>query len=259
MCVVVKSARVCYGLTMPLPLQENVLLPKGFDENIHCGSTTRRIDPETGQKVACMAKAGFGTDHIGQGRCKFHGGATPLIHGRESKVQRLTILDRVDQMARDPELISLDKTLAVLRVQFEMQMRQWASQGEAYEELMNIIESQLEEGGVDAPIEIPESLMPKLDMATIDMMTKITRTIFEMRFSKRFSMPLTQVQQILLSLMDEFGRICMKYGIPNEARAEFAKQIRSLRAVGTPVDDPQLALAGGEQPSYIDGEAREAS
>lgn len=36
----------------------------------------------------CTNRAGKGTDHVGAGRCKFHGGATPVKHGYYSKVRR---------------------------------------------------------------------------------------------------------------------------------------------------------------------------
>jgi len=241
---------------MPLPLQSNVFLPDGFDESKHCGATSRRKTAD-GQQMACMALSGQGTDHPGQGRCKFHGGATPLIHGRASKVVRQTIIDRVSAMERDPKLLSLDRQLAALHIQFDMQLRAFAAQGEAYEEMMAIIEEALETGGADAQIDIPPGLLPKLDMETVDMMMKISKTIFEMRFSKRFSMPLTQVQQLLMGLMESFARICLKYSIPNDARAEFAKEIRNLRALGVVAEDPQLQYAGGEAPppSMIEGNA----
>jgi len=35
-----------------------------------CGASTRNGEP-------CSLPAGWGTDHIGEGRCKLHGGATP--------------------------------------------------------------------------------------------------------------------------------------------------------------------------------------
>ena len=34
----------------------------------------------------CARPAGWGTEHLGFGRCKLHGGATPYKHGRYSKV-----------------------------------------------------------------------------------------------------------------------------------------------------------------------------
>ena len=36
----------------------------------------------------CARPAGWGTQHLGFGRCKLHGGATPYKHGRYSKVVR---------------------------------------------------------------------------------------------------------------------------------------------------------------------------
>lgn len=42
-----------------------------------CGARKRNGDP-------CTKPAGFGTDHVGFGRCKFHGGGSKAKHGRYS-------------------------------------------------------------------------------------------------------------------------------------------------------------------------------
>jgi hypothetical protein len=39
----------------------------------------------------CQHEAGWGTDHVGQGRCKLHGGCSPIKHGRYSTVVRPSI------------------------------------------------------------------------------------------------------------------------------------------------------------------------
>lgn len=53
-----------------------------------CGAKTRAGTP-------CRYVAGYKTDHLGQGRCRLHGGATPIKHGRRSKIKR-TLRDFVD-------------------------------------------------------------------------------------------------------------------------------------------------------------------
>lgn len=45
----------------------------------------------------CKREAGWGTDHTGQGRCRQHGGATPIKTGRYSKVERDRIQELVQQ------------------------------------------------------------------------------------------------------------------------------------------------------------------
>lgn len=40
------------------------------------------------QQKYCKLRAGHDTDHPGVGRCKFHGGATPVKHGYYSKIKR---------------------------------------------------------------------------------------------------------------------------------------------------------------------------
>jgi hypothetical protein len=48
----------------------------------------RRKNPEEGEVLYCTNVAGKGTDHVGAGRCKYHGGATPVKHGMYSSVTR---------------------------------------------------------------------------------------------------------------------------------------------------------------------------
>ena len=48
-----------------------------------CGSPKK---PERGGGT-CGHRAGFGTDHVGAGRCKYHGGSTP--HGRTGPLEQL--------------------------------------------------------------------------------------------------------------------------------------------------------------------------
>lgn len=77
-----------------------------------CGSATR-----AGGK--CKQKAGWGTDHVGDGRCKLHGGLTPVKHGRYSRIKRDSIRDLIAAYAEDPDPLDLMPELAALRALFQ--------------------------------------------------------------------------------------------------------------------------------------------
>lgn len=57
--------------------------PKHYKPSVKpkCGAKTR-----AGGGHPCGRSAGHGTNHLGMGRCKYHGGATPTKHGLYSKV-----------------------------------------------------------------------------------------------------------------------------------------------------------------------------
>ena len=64
---------------------------------------------------ACSQKAGWGTDHVGEGRCKLHGGATPIKSGRYSKVTRPRIKQLLETFENDPAPLDLLPELALIR------------------------------------------------------------------------------------------------------------------------------------------------
>ena len=64
-----------------------------------CGAKRR------GGPGMCRRPAGWGTDHSGQGKCKLHGGASPIKHGRYSSITRDSIRLRLaeqDKLDIDP-------------------------------------------------------------------------------------------------------------------------------------------------------------
>ena len=75
-----------------------------------CGAATRRAD-----RRPCRRPAGWGTDHVGQGKCRLHGGATPITTGQRSKVLRRRLAELVAQHQAHPEPIELPRELAFLR------------------------------------------------------------------------------------------------------------------------------------------------
>jgi hypothetical protein len=71
-----------------------------------CGARTRAGTP-------CRYRRGYKTDHFGQGRCRLHGGATPIRHGLRSTIIRPSIAERLLRLA--PSQRQLLTELARLR------------------------------------------------------------------------------------------------------------------------------------------------
>lgn len=63
----------------------------------------------------CKASAGRGTDHVGEGRCKHHGGANPVRHGLYSATKRDQLGDLIERAADRDEPLDLLEELAVVR------------------------------------------------------------------------------------------------------------------------------------------------
>lgn len=56
----------------------------------------------------CRARAGQGTDHLGQGRCKNHGGSVPIKSGRYSDVVRHSLGEQIERLEMEDEKDQLD-------------------------------------------------------------------------------------------------------------------------------------------------------
>lgn len=55
--------------------------------------------------LPCKKPAGYGTNHVGQGRCKFHGGCNPIKHGLYSTIKNEKLrqhIELIEQSGADP-------------------------------------------------------------------------------------------------------------------------------------------------------------
>lgn len=82
-----------------------------IDGHLRCGFVKKDGEP-------CRQVAGKGTDHLGIGRCKFHGGNSKIKHGRYSKVQG-GLGDKIQEHMDSPSPLDLLPELATLRALFE--------------------------------------------------------------------------------------------------------------------------------------------
>lgn len=73
-------------------------------------------DAQTRSGGKCQQPAGWGTDHVGTGRCKLHAGnaGRPPIHGRYS-IRRAGLHEKMAQFYNDPAAGDLRSELALLR------------------------------------------------------------------------------------------------------------------------------------------------
>jgi hypothetical protein len=80
-----------------------------------------RSDPA----MRCTNTAGYKTDHVGTGACMYHGGNNTknarIIHGRDAKVTRLRLNDKIQEYLNKDrnELLDLTYHLAATRVIFD--------------------------------------------------------------------------------------------------------------------------------------------
>lgn len=77
-----------------------------------CGRPTRNPDAKG---PYCTLEAGWGTDHVGAGACRKHGGNTPIKHGYDSGIIRERLGDSFDRFKSDPNISAVDGEVAILR------------------------------------------------------------------------------------------------------------------------------------------------
>lgn len=81
----------------------------------HAGDLPKEEPGEWAGAGYCRNEAGHGTDHPGVGRCSLHGGSAVVKHGRYSTVRRQQLGEYIEQAEQDPDLVSCQKELAVVK------------------------------------------------------------------------------------------------------------------------------------------------
>jgi len=64
---------------------------------------------------ACDRPAGWGTTHAGQGRCRYHGGCTPVYHGRYSTIVKGELEKALEHVQKSGDPLDILPELAFLR------------------------------------------------------------------------------------------------------------------------------------------------
>lgn len=201
-----------------------------YDPERHCGAAIKGKHLQGTNRPPgspCIFPKGHRTPHPGVGKCWLHGGATPIrAGGKRSQVYTSNLQEEIDKLLADPELLSLDEQIAYLKLCYKESMVAHHLRGKIGDD------------------ENPPAEMEKLDtlLQLTTALNGLVRTSYDMRFAKRFSVPVSELRSILEQIGLAFQEICREFGVPQEAVATFAKRLSELR-VSRPID-LQLERAG---------------
>lgn len=232
-----------------MPTSEITVHNPKFDPELHCGAKARNGGE-------CMQLAGAQTDHPKMGRCKFHGGKTPVKHGLYSNLPRTLLTDRIEALKRDPEALTVDSEMAIVRALLELQIEQMGVNMDQYTSLQELLQTVKPDS--EEAMEAVESLArsaKRLDgdgvVTLINALGKLVKLSFEMRFARKHSIPVSELEIILEQIYQAFDVVSKRHGMSDAARSEFGEMIRNVN-VSRPID-PQLDVAEGEM-DYVDME-----
>ena len=89
-------------------------------------SETCNAKLRNGSGDLCKRQAGWGTSHLGSGRCRTHGGADgigrPIKHGRYSKYAPKNIARRIEELAEDDSIMDLTAEVALVTAMIEAEL-----------------------------------------------------------------------------------------------------------------------------------------
>jgi hypothetical protein len=84
-----------------------------IEPNWHCrGWNAKRLK-------YCKLRAGSGTSHVGEGRCKYHNGNAVTRHGIYSRIKRKRIRELIAEHEANPDPLNILPELATARALFE--------------------------------------------------------------------------------------------------------------------------------------------
>lgn len=155
--------------------------------------------------LPCGLAAGHDTDHPGEGRCKFHGGAAlkgpdhpQWVHGGRSRYKHLAgkkIGDLIAEFESDPDPLNILPELAVARALLSDYLSRF---GENREALLAWYEAR--SNGDDGPEPPDEILNPTGIRSLLAEITKIVKRIEDIRNQRAITMA------TLYHIMTEAGR-----------------------------------------------------
>ena len=212
-------------------------VPASFNPTKNCGATIKvdKADPNSPTTV-CMNAAGKIN-----GRCKWHGGSLQARAGGQAV--RETLLARASAIRNSDQLLTLDNEIAVVKAIIEQKFRMYDDLYSVANVLIDRIQSGDPSLDGEFPAITPEDIDSMIDLKELDTLNRLIKTAYDMRFSKRFSVPITELESIMNQVAESFRDTVQRFGIPNEAVVYFANKIANLK-LSRPVDY-QLDRAGG--------------
>jgi len=207
----------------PVPAEAGAKLrrPKVRPPRFTPDPTGRKCDAVTKapDKHLCDLSKGAQTDHLGIGRCKYHGGLTPIKHGRYSGIHLETLRNLITQHEADPDPLNILPELATMRSLFEDYINRYNEMRDA---LLAWYETSTRGGG--EPSERPRQILDIADASRIlAEVTKIAKRIEDIRAGNAVS------RQDLLRILSEMGNVVALHVTDEKTRQRIKDGWSSIR------------------------------
>ena len=150
------------GLSLEGPISDPPAPTQGEKNYPICGAERRQ------ERGVCTRPSGWGTTHPGQGRCKLHGGATPIKSGRYSVVTRERIRELIEKLEDDPNPLDMTPELVMCRALF-------VDYVERYDEFTEALVAWHASYDGDSPTSKPRQILDVADANRI--LAEITRMV----------------------------------------------------------------------------------
>jgi hypothetical protein len=240
---------------MPMPLSPkavNAIVPAGFDPNQHCGAYTGET-----RNTLCMHKAGYNTDHPGEGRCKYHGGRTPIKGDGTRSIlpsrRPVPIGVLFDQELRNPNLLRLDVEVAELKAVLRRQFALIQEADEQYADMAaEILEKAQEEGWTKKQtMDTLRLLMPELDTSVYDTLMRTVNTQYNMQFSRKFAVSIQEFAAAMDKVYSILIEKAQEYDVPDGFLLAVADELKRIK-ISRPADVTLEAAGQDRRPVVID-------
>ena len=180
----------------------------------------------------CGNTAGFKTDHVGEGKCYLHGGATPkrgvvVPYARGPN----SLARQAEEMRQDPDLLDTEEQVALMKVIIRQQVGEYDEAiRRFYEEELPAWEA-LKARDPDT-LEMPPKKPQPTDFVShegIRLLTLVQKTTLDVLFQKQNMLPKTEVSRIMAELSVVLQNVMRKYNLPQAAVEEFTDKVRSIQ------------------------------
>ena len=180
-------------------------VPSSYEGELAANHYCRAWNSKRGKY--CSARAGGGTEHLGQGRCRHHGGNSQITHGRYSAIDRPRIRELYEHFRADPDPLDVTDELHMARALLRDYIERYDAWSEAF---LAWHASFLAEDVAPKPRQI-------LDLADavrfIDIISRIVERIEKVRSDQHIS------RKDFFRLVSEYARI-VKARVPDDAVLE---------------------------------------
>lgn len=186
----------------------------------HAGAALPRCGARTKTRPGgtCKKEAGWGTDHLGDGRCRLHGGVSgTLKHGRYSKVKHTALRELIERHEQDPEPLNIHPELAAGRALFESYVDRYHAWHDA---LLAWHESWKRGDDTGKPTQLPDIADAYRILSEV---TKIAERIEKVRSANAISRP--ELLRVLSEMSRTVDRRIDETDIPAETKSALKGKI----------------------------------